>query len=306
MPYLNEPIHLAIAFDQNYLDPFYALITSIFFHNKNNKIYIHSIATGIPEEEKRAIAAYATKHKSEILFYSLDETLVSSFVLNSDWTPAVYYRLFFPLLIPDHISRLTYIDSDTLVINDLRAFEEVDLEGFPVGAVYDNYVKTAPQLGIYEEEKYFNSGVLVIDIAKWKEQLISEKAFAYLTEFPENIVFVDQDALNAVLKNNWKRLDYKYNLIYSVIPEALPRQAFKSFLADKIIIHFTLHRPWNMLCRNRFRYLYFKYLNLSPKGNKPKYADFSLDKLKKYVLIRLEEFYFDNASLRYVWRRIKG
>lgn len=306
MPFNNEPIHLAIAFDEKYVTPFYALLTSVFYHNKENRINIHAIATGISDQEKTAIANYVQQHKGEINYYTIDQNFVSRFVLTSNWTSAVYYRLFFPFLVPDTINRLLYIDTDTLVINSLRAFEKIDLQGFPVAAAYDNWVKVQPLIGIEEEGKYFNSGVLLINVPEWKKQKISEKAFNYLTEYPEKIKFVDQDALNAVLIDNWLKIDNRFNLIYSIIPPYLARRDFKKYLADKIILHFTLERPWHMLCQNRFRYLYYKYLKLSPRSKYPLYADFSFSKLNKFINIRVREVYFDNPALMHLWRKIKG
>jgi lipopolysaccharide biosynthesis glycosyltransferase len=302
----NEPIHLAIAFDEKYLVPFYTLLTSVFYHNKQNTILIHAIATGISEQEKEAIIGYVRENNQDIRFYSIDEQFVSRFVLTSNWTAAVYYRLFFPFLVPPTVNRLLYLDTDTLVVNNLRAFDEIELQGYPVAAAYDNYVKTQPLIGIVEEGNYFNSGVMLINIPQWKQQEISEKAFNYLTVHPERIRFVDQDALNAVLKNNWIKIDNRFNLIYSVIPPGLARQQFNTFLADKIVLHFTLHRPWHMLCQNRFRYLYQYFQRLSPKKNEPTIVDFSARKVKGFVKIRLQEFYFDNPLIMRWWRKIKA
>lgn len=305
MPLTNEPIHLAIAFDEKYLTPFYALLTSIFYHNKDNRIILHTIATGISDHEKAAINKYVQQLKGEINYYTVDQNFVSRFVLTSTWTSAVYYRLFFPFLIPDTVNRLLYIDTDTLVINNLQAFGEINLQDFPVAAAYDNWVKVQPLIGIEEEGNYFNSGVLLINVPEWKKQKISEKAFDYLTEFPEKIKFVDQDALNAVLINNWLKIDNRFNLIYSVIPPDLARRDFEQYLTDKVILHFTLERPWHMLCQNRFRYLYHKYLKLSPHSKASPYVDFSIGKLNTFIKIRLREFYFDNPNIMHLWRKIK-
>ena len=300
-------IHLGIAFDENYLTPFYALLTSIVENNSRNKIIIHAIITGVSEQKQEEIRKYLNTHiNGEIHYYEIDQDTVSKFVLVSKWTPAVYYRLFFPLIIPQDIERLLYIDTDTLVVNDLSGLYTENLNTYPVGAIYDNYVKTAQQLGIEQEGNYFNSGVLLIDLPKWRGQEISEKTMRFLSEYPEKIKFVDQDALNAVLKNNWKKLDSKYNTMYSVIPEDIKKNDLKNFLKDKVIIHFTLQRPWNILCKNRYRNLYFEYLKRSPARDRPKYNDFTSDKILPLLKLRLIEFYLDTPVLQTVWRKIKG
>jgi len=302
----RETIHVAIAFDQNYLVQFYALLTSIFHNNKENDIHIHAIVSGLSESIKEKIRVYAIQNNSIITYYLIDEQIVSQYVLNNSRTSAVYYRLYFPLLVPAFVKRLLYLDTDTLVLNNLTELYDTNLENYPVGAVYDNWVKTAPYLGINQEGQYFNSGVLLIDVEKWKAQHISERSFTFLRDNPEKIHYVDQDALNAVLQNNWKRLDEKYNLMYSYISEGLSKDELKKYVADKVILHFTLQRPWNLLCRNRFRSLYFFYLKNSPAKKLKKIIDFKWEKIPDLVKIRLIEFYHDSPVIQKFWKSWKG
>jgi lipopolysaccharide biosynthesis glycosyltransferase len=301
----SRAFHLGIAFDQNYLDQFYALITSVFVSNPDLPIVVNAIATGIQPTDKAKIEEYVQAHNSSISFYQIDQALVSQFVLGSKWTAAVYYRLFFAFLVPESVEYLLYIDTDTLVVNDLRQFEQISLGENPVAAVYDNWVKTQPLLGITEEGQYFNSGVLYMNMREWRKQQISEKALEYLQLYPERIMYVDQCALNAVLRNNWKKIDSRFNTLYSYIPEMLPRQEFASFLADKVILHFTMHRPWVMLCQNRFRYLYHRYLQQSPSKQKELYIDFSMSKVPALLRLRLRELYIDSPVLGRKWRQLK-
>ena len=302
----SATFHLGIAFDRNYLAPFYALITSVFVANPATSVSIHAIATGISPADMVQIEAYVRKHRATIIFYEIDEQLINRFVLGSNWTAAVYYRLFFPFLVPATVERLLYIDTDTLVVGDLRQFEQIELGTHPVAAVYDIWVKTQPLIGITEEGEYFNSGVLYMNVKEWRRQRISEQAFDYLLQYPERIKFVDQCALNAVLRANWKKVDSRFNTLYSYIPEALPRRDFASFLADKVVLHFTLERPWTMLCQNRFRYLYERYLLQSPSQLRRLHADFSWSKLPALLWIRLRESYSDYPALGKRWRQLKG
>ncbi|TGD82984.1 glycosyltransferase family 8 protein [Hymenobacter wooponensis] len=298
-------VHVALAFDKNYLAQFYALASSIYDNNRHNLICLHAVVSGIDEDCKSFIQQWVNSFNSSIVFYTIDQDIVSKFVLSGTWTAAVYYRLFFPFLVPESVENLLYIDTDTLVVGDLRQFSLLELEGRPVAAVYDNWVKNQPLLGITQEGDYFNSGVLYMDLAEWRRQQITEKAFEYLLQFPERIKFVDQCALNAVLIGNWKKIDSRFNTLYSYIPEDLSHKQFNRFLQDKIILHFTLQRPWTMLCQNRFRYLYQDYLQRSPSKNKKVYSDFSISKVPALLRIRLRELYMDNPALGQQWRRIK-
>jgi lipopolysaccharide biosynthesis glycosyltransferase len=303
---MDQQLNIAIAFDRNYLNPAYAFLASLFSTNPSSNIHLHIIATGLTANEKDGIIQYVESVNAAITFYAIDSALVGQFVLNSTWTAAVYYRLFFPLLVPQDIKRLLYIDSDTLVVGGLTELYHQNLENFPVGAVYDCYVKSQPLIGIEKEGDYFNSGVLLMDLKRWREQEVSARAISYLTTFPERILFVDQCALNAVLKENWMKLPAKYNLLYTYIPEGIGKRALKKLVAESVIIHFTLHRPWSMLGRNRMSYLYYHYLKSSPAGkNAKRFTDFAWKNIPQFLLRKLFYIYLDMPGLPVFWRRIK-
>jgi lipopolysaccharide biosynthesis glycosyltransferase len=297
--------HIAIAFDQNYLQPFFALVTSIFQSTNPAQIHIHAIMTGVCDDDRHRIDDYIHVSGSQISYYTVADPQVEKFVTMGTWTKAVYYRLYFPLLVPDQVKILLYLDTDTLVLNDLSQLFGQQMNEFPVAAVYDNYVKSQPLLGIFDEGEYFNSGMLLIDVEKWREQNISEKVMEYLLKYPERIKFVDQCGLNAVLNGNWMKLPARFNRIFTYLPEDLSEDQMPAIINDTVVLHFTLQRPWQMLCKNRFRRLYKRYLINSPFRNSPVLIDFSIQKIPSWVRIRLIEFYNDHLIIKKIWRAIK-
>jgi len=299
-------IHLAIAFDKNYLTPFYALASSIFFNNPNQGFTFHCITRNVNEQARDEIRTYLATSQSVVYFYEVSEELIKNFVVGSHWNVSVYLKLFFPLLVPRELTRLLYLDTDIVVNASLKRLYEEDLEKYPLGAVYDCYVKKQEDIGITQEGNYFNSGVMLFNLPLWKEQKISEKAIDFLHQYPEKIKFVDQDALNAVLIDNWKKLPEKYNLIYSYIPQDASKKELTDFLHDQVIVHFTLQRPWSFLCKNRYRYLYKFYLKKSPKKEEKAIKDFTFAKIIPFLRLRLVEFYLDNKWLQKIWRKIKN
>lgn len=289
-------IHVASAFDQNYITPFYVLLTSIFCNSSGSKIIIHSIATGVSESEKERIQSYAAENNAGIFFYDIDEDYVRRNVVvpvNNYFTIATYYRLFLPSLISAEVEKLLYIDTDAIVIADLKELYDTDIGTAPFGAAPDPYPVIRTDLGLYEKGNYFNAGVLLIDIANWKNQSVTEEAMQFIMQYPEKIRFVDQDALNATQKGKWYRLDSKYNMTWLDVSLQTPKE---DLVKDKVIIHYTTaHKPWNALGRNKLRYLYHRYLKLSPRSHEKRYADFKWKKelILRFMKMRIKEFYFD-------------
>jgi lipopolysaccharide biosynthesis glycosyltransferase len=208
-------------------------------------------------------------------------------------------------MVPEDVKKLLYVDTDIVCVNDLAPLFSTSLEGYPVGAIYDKGVKTAPRIGITEEGNYFNSGVLLINVPVWNEQKISEQVLQFVADHAETIIYPDQDGLNAVLKGRWKKLDWRYNVMHMYIPPAMSSKEKRSFLADKVLLHYTLDRPWKMLCQSQFRGLYHKYLKASPFEVKDKYVDYSIKKLPHFLKIRAAEVYFDMPIVKKLWRRVR-
>jgi lipopolysaccharide biosynthesis glycosyltransferase len=271
----NRIIHIALAFDRNYITPFYVLLTSIFINNKDCNFNFYVIASGLKEDELKNISEFIKKHNSIVSFYELDDTQISNLVMpeKSHFSPSTYYRLFFPSLVPEEIVKLLYIDTDIVVINSLSELYNTEVL-LPIAATLDPKEEIRPELGIFEKGKYFNAGVLLINLKEWNKANVLEKTIKYLNDYPEKIKLVDQDALNAVLVDNWEKLPNKYNVTFYDIPEHIQKKQISSFLKDKIIIHFsTQNKPWLLTCTNRLRFLYDYYLKLSPYSNNLTYTD---------------------------------
>ncbi|MBO3273559.1 glycosyltransferase family 8 protein, partial [Hymenobacter defluvii] len=209
-----------------------------------------------------------------------------------------YYRLFFPFLV-QNVKKLLYIDVDTLIVGNLKELFEVNLHGRPVAAVTDTDMPVRSDLGIYSAEDYFNSGVLLLDITKWKEQQITEQALKIIQEQPDRIKqYPDQDALNMVLKDNWYKLPVSYNLMRLYVPNEVPKRRFADFLEGKKIIHYNGKKPWFSDCEHRLRHVYQQYARLSPIVGADKITKVSLPKAKQELLFRsrMVEFYFDHPE----------
>lgn len=299
----DQTIHLALAFDRNFIIPFHVLLVSIFANNSKYQVILHVVAEDLEEKERADIVLFVEKNNANIYFYSIEKNVVRQFILLTDAphvTAATYYRLYIPELVPGDINRLLYLDTDTIVNGELGALYKTLLGPYPVAAVSDSKILTRPDLGIHKNGGYFNAGVLLINLKEWKRQRISEKTIEYLNDFSDKLVLGDQDALNFVLANNWYKLCRGYNVTFYDIPNRLKRQNFEAYLNEKVIIHYTTqNKPWLLTCTNRLRYLYRYYFQRSPYGSSCFYADEKLRKKYRYKIFKrwLKEFLIDLGIL---------
>lgn len=292
---MSDKLHIALAFDESYITQVYALINSIFYNNRDNFLVFHVIATGINDAEKKGLQKFIIANNSEIYFYNIDEEHLGNHLYTSDaYSIATYYRLFFPSLLPSYINKVLYLDSDIIVIGDLKELYNIDTGNLPIAVASDPCLDVRHELNIHSSEEYFNAGVMLINIKTWIDQEVTENAVKYLIDNPEKIKLVDQDALNATLIGKWYKIDRRFNFTW--LHEYLQTPT-KILLKDVVIIHYiTPKKPWHFLTRNKFRYLYHYYLKKSPKAYEKKYVDFKWSLKNAYVFLRIrfKEFYFDN------------
>lgn len=177
-------------------------------------------------------------------------------------SPMTYARFLLSETLPSELQRVLYVDSDILVLQDLEALCVADLGGACIGATLDTWLdprikandpccKEAPRVS-----DYFNAGVLLIDMDRWRTMQVEPRALDYLTENPQT-PFSDQDALNVVLEHDWRALSERWNF------QGHQEVNFSTMAPGKWpgIVHFvTAAKPWktesaspNASFYNRFR-----------------------------------------------------
>ena len=190
---------------------------------------------------------------------------------------AMYYRYSLAELLPN-LDKVIYLDSDLNVLTSLKALFNTDIADSYFGGVEDIFVqKNTERLGI---NKYCNSGVILINLKKWRDENIQEKLYKFTIENKDRLVYPDQDVLNTVLQEGIKYIDKKWNaqvgeykVCYDTGFNELGKEAY-------IIHHIGQDKPWLLKSKSPFKGVYFKYLENTPFRNY---------KIKTYIIQFLEE-----------------
>ena len=178
----------------------------------------------------------------------------------------VYYRLMLPFLLGKEIEKILYLDVDIVVNGSLIDIWETNIDEVYLAAVPDIEVSqkcSLNRLKLSPKEKYFNSGVLLLNMNRIKKNKVFEKVMAYLKETKEEIIFPDQDGLNKIVSGEWKELESKWNGI-----------ELEEKNDNIIIIHYTNNKPWFKFTNHPYRNLYYYYLEkTSWKDFKPLFSN---------------------------------
>lgn len=271
----QDVMYVASATDDQYAPHLGVMMTSLFEHKSPQQhVTYYIIDGGISEENKAKLVRMEKVYKCPIYFLEVNTERYQNFVVNRHISHSAYYRISIPDLLPFSINKVIYLDCDLIIKGNIYELWNTELSDFFLGAVDDNNHRSRHKdLNIPSQYKYFNSGVMVINLEKWREHHISEKVLDFISKNPDRIRFWDQDGLNAVLYGKWLGLHPKWNLLrdfLEVSPEQLDftQEDFDQALKDPHIIHYSNHsKPWDYMDDHPMKDEYYQYLCLTEWRN---------------------------------------
>ena len=168
------------------------------------------------------------------------------------WPMIVYLRVFAPMYLRNY-DRAVYLDADVALVGDADGLWTLPMQGSPVAAVHDTGMigDTAPGLAIAKFEwlksiglrkfRYFNSGVLVINIQEWLKHDFSVELEKYYISYGAHARMWDQDFLNFFFQDSWIELSPKWNFQITLF-----NFGFEPFF-NPVLVHFTDGvKPWHL------------------------------------------------------------
>lgn len=268
---MNQPalMNIVYAGDYRLSEQIITSIKSICCHDSHVHFYL--IQQDFPEEWFAQLNQHLAAFNSQIFNVRLNQANAFERFPKSHHVDAtaMYYRFFIPEFLTD---RALYLDADTVVHGSLRDFYFMDLQGNFVAAVSDHLAKhLGNQNGwvnpFNPEDDYFNSGVLLIDVAKWREFKVLPTVLGLPTEQIQHLPCGDQDILNLLFKNNWLKLHrfYNYQVGADWVFERENRLDCIEDLAGQLplITHFVSgEKPWKNGKKSRLREWYWHYFGL--------------------------------------------
>lgn len=286
-------ISIVVASDNHYAILIAALLKSIELnHISEEHIDFYIIDDGISGTNKNKIENSINTNTISIYWFDKKSIIPSGMSIpvdNSAFPLTTYLRLFAPYALPKDVERFIYLDVDTIVMKDISLLWNADLQGRTIGAVIDvgktvdcawGGIPNYKDLGLLPSTKYFNAGIMLIDVVKWIEQDISKQVIDALRTYAEHVVLVDQYGLNVVFANQWLELDPRWNWFATFEHQ------------DPFIIHFLDIKPTFKSYRSqeKFREDFYYYLNqtkwagFKPISDKYRMLRKFSNKIKKKIL----------------------
>lgn len=269
--------HIVFGIDDDFVRPLGVLMTSIIENNKNENIEFHIISKYISKENRRIIKQFAIENDININIYIIDETIFNDLPTTSYITKAMYNRFLIPLILKDVTDRVLYLDADIVCLNSIENLKKINIDNKIIAVIEESndYVvkKRVKDLSL-TSKKYFNSGVLYININNWINRDINNKLINYAKSV-KDLIFPDQDILNVILEKDCLYIDQKYNYTFDVRYKS--NRYIYNLPQNIVFLHYVCKfKPWQKWCMHPAKKFFEKYANISLWKNVP------LDEPKTY------------------------
>lgn len=175
-------VHVAITLDIEYLRGSIAAVHSILQHSRcPESVFFHFLVAEMDLET--VVRSTFPELKFKVYYFDPERVrnLISSSVRQALEQPLNYARNYLTDLLETCVTRVIYLDSDLVVVDDISKLWNTSLGKRTIGApeyCHANFTKYFTEhfwlnsrlSGVFSGRNpcYFNTGVMVIDLAKWR------------------------------------------------------------------------------------------------------------------------------------------
>lgn len=275
---MDNKINIVFASDNNYAQHTAVAMASVLVNTKvPQKIQFYLIDDEIQTENKEKITKTVQKLGGSVEFIKIKNSRLEDCYVSGELSRASYFRLDIANILDESIEKIIYLDCDLLVYDDIEKMWQLDMGGKAVAATCDLGIMASARvrkqknkfIGLPFDAPYFNAGVLMMDLTKWRQGNYAEAIIALATQnkYPNH----DQDALNKFFMNNWQEIPLRWDVIPPVFnlflkilnkPD-LRKKAIEAKLNPAIFHYAGGYKPWEYEIHDGFNDKYYEYLKLT-------------------------------------------
>ena len=236
-------MYMMMSFNSKFMLPACTTIYTLFLHNNGVALYIGYLDLSI--DEMNCLKRYEKLGEGNyIRFIRLEDNLKDKLSMDTGrFTTYAFNRFSIPDYLPEDADRCLWLDADLMIRGDISELYDTDFE--------DNYFAGARELTSNPLERlgfddYINSGVLLMNLEKLKEDGMLEKLWEFILDPEFDFPLPDQDALNIVFRgrikfvdtDRWNRLPMRSDEAAELNPDFERAQKVR-------IVHFLSKvKPW--------------------------------------------------------------
>ena len=279
---MSSKISLCFICDEYYVMPTAVAITSLIVNKNCDSVYDVFLITNNLSGESVTILKNMETESVKIIIINADkgEEFDKFRIADHHVTPSALLKFELPELLPDELEKILYLDGDVIVQKDLAVIFNKNIENVYAGAVSNgpNRAKRFSDQYNIKCSLYFNSGVLLLNLKKMREDYISELLIECKYRNSRKDGLMDQDTFNLVFREKVSLLSFYYNFQYHSwldfdINQLAEHYGLKmvdskyKWIPEAFVIHYSsMRKPWKFL--HFFASdVWFHYYLLSPFKN---------------------------------------
>ena len=276
-----KDINIVFICDNKFALPTGVAIQSIINNKKYDNIYNIYILTDKLSEDNLLKLNRFNRDDIRIIITFFDSNNYESLHKYDKYAPthvtlAALQKFEIPKLFPA-LDKVLYLDGDIIIKREIETLFDTEIENFYAGVILDSGRLYYTRENTSYIKDYFNSGVMLLNLKKMREDNISEMLFEEKSK-QTDFTLVDQDVFNIVFKDKIKLLDIKYNFLglnlfreknkFSISAiNKLYNTSYKDFKdleKNAVIIHFaSKEKPW-LYMNTRYSSLWLSVYKKSP------------------------------------------
>ena len=278
-------MNIVCCTDSLYLKYCITMLLSFFDCHEKEDVFVYLLSNGLRPEDVGKVRDVVNRFNAKFEAYEVDGDFLKSLArgLYDYITPTTYARLFLSEILPVDVDKVIYLDCDLIVLDSLKSLWEYDFcDGYELAAVEDACsanVEYYNRLHLSKEEhRYFNAGVLLINLEAWRKGNFVERARKILDDGEMQLHYADQDVLNVLSVGKVKYLPFRFNLQEAMLRRYVPeiraeaRNEIVQNLSSPAIVHFTYKlKPWCYTSFHPYKeYFYYYFDQTEWSGERPK------------------------------------
>jgi lipopolysaccharide biosynthesis glycosyltransferase len=230
--------------------------------DNNSGMNVYVINNDISLTDWKKLEKLFVGKDSKLIDVKIDGRQTENLITSRHITKATYYRLFIPDIVK--ADKALYLDVDIVVVQRIDNLYGTEISNTFLAAVDNRDIYNHHDLEMDISAKYFNSGVMLINLECWRTHDVKKKVIDFISRKSEVMQYHDQDGLNAVINGQWQELHPKYNL-HTRLLYIEPDSSIKEAMDKPVIIHYTgPSKPWHFRNIHPYKHFYWKYLQMTP------------------------------------------
>lgn len=288
---IKNEMHIVYASDDNFAEIMGVSIVSLFENNKDmQEFVIYILDSGIADKNKEHLESVfkAYNRQTPVWIPATNINDVLGIEVKQDrGSVSQFARLFISRVLPNDLDRVLYLDCDTIIDKPLDELWNMDMQGKTIAALLDPFSSMYRRnLELEKNDILFNSGVMLINLKRWKEGNIEDKLLNFINKYNGLIPQGDQGALGATLSKETALFHPKFNaitvfydfsyenmMLYRKPPYYYTNDEIVQARENPVIIHFTTsflsRRAWVEGSQHPYAEKWIEYRKMSPWKDKP-------------------------------------